>query len=154
MRNRQEIPWTFDARDIPQGWVRLASFGGGGGGRQHSRKYNVIHRAIRIGEIKEDEVIKIKMTASDPRGPIYVDPKAVDRVMAHADSVVEDGLKEPGKRQGSSHTEAAAIALCEINNTLSLAYGLLERLTQAVEAMATQPAQESGSWRGVNGESL
>ena len=53
----------------------------------------------------------------------------------------------------TSQIEAAVIALCEINNGITLMQATLERLTAAVENIATQPkAEPVGTWRDMNGE--
>jgi hypothetical protein len=162
MSSKHEIPWTFDARDIPQGWVRLASLGGGGGGRKQSQKYNMVHAAIGRGDITSEECIKIKMTPNDPRGPIYVSPQAIDRVVSEAQAAVDSLMnhRQPiHKRAGNllidRQIEAAATALCEMNTGVTLMRATLERLTAAVESIATQPKGETaGSWRDMNGETL
>jgi len=58
-------------------------------------------------------------------------------------------------RTDDGRIHAAVIALCEINNGITLMQATLERLTAAVESIATQPkAEPAGTWRDMNGESL
>lgn len=160
MSGKLEIPWTFDARDIPHGWVRLASLGGGGGGRKQSRKYNIVHGAIGRGEITGEEVIKIKMTPADPRGPIYVDPKAIERVVSQAALAHEAALNARRTTAkdvaGDRHAESVCESLADIATTLAEIRSLLERVALAGESIATQPkscdAAENGTWRDMNGE--
>jgi uncharacterized membrane protein len=42
----------------------------------------------------------------------------------------------------AGQNEAAVVALCEIINGISLMHATLERLTAAVESIATQPKRE------------
>lgn len=58
----------------------------------------------------------------------------------HLDKQAADAASDkPQATIVSDHTEAAVIALCEINNGITLMQATLERLTAAVELIATQP---------------
>jgi hypothetical protein len=79
----------------------------------------------------------------DDDGPIYVCESDAIKWLAtyqHADA---ESSNPQAKRLAAEHSdgqfEAAVIALCEINNGITLMHGLLERLACAVEAIATQP---------------
>lgn len=53
------------------------------------------------------------------------------------------------------HAESVCESLSSIDTTLDEIYRVLERLTNAVEGIATQPkAEAAGTWRDMNGESL
>ena len=108
--------------------------------------------------------VKLMRSADDRTGPVWVDAEAAKRVL--------EGTSSQSRRQASlqfrvngapaEQYEAAVVALCEINNGITLMQVTLERLTTAVESIATQPKtphQESmatiggnGSWRDMNGE--
>ncbi len=85
--------------------------------------------------------VKLMRSTEDRTGPVWVDAEAAREVLA--------GDKQKPKKAPTDHlmpagqNEAAVIALCEINNGISLLCETLERLTAAVESIATQPREFS-----------
>jgi len=84
------------------------------------------------------EAVKLMRSTDDRTGPVWVDAEAARRVLEPEKPVTsKKGTSDPA--WADSRTEAAVIALCEINNGISLMQATLERLTAAVESIATQP---------------
>jgi len=82
------------------------------------------------------EAVKLMRSTDDRTGPVWVDAEAARRVL----SGEPDAARKPASvGLSASQLEAAVIALCEINNGITLMQATLERLTSAVESIATQP---------------
>ena len=96
--------------------------------------------------------VKLMRSTEDRTGPVWVDAEAAREVLAGDKTRAK---KVSTDQMSAGQNEAAVVALCEINNGISLIHATLERLTAAVESIATQPKAElSGTWRDMNGESL
>lgn len=144
---KMRIRWTLEAREIPTDWVRLTSFGYDKAAKKPSDDYKTIYSCIQQGLISPDDCIKFRLTPTDDRGPIYVKPSAAADALAKysaAFSARRDGVK-PAKPEpevvgiDKRHAESVCESLGSIDTTLDEIYRVLERLTAAVENMATQP---------------
>jgi hypothetical protein len=80
--------------------------------------------------------VKLMRSTEDRTGPVWVDAKAAREVLAGEKARTKKACTD---EMSAGQNEAAVIALCEINNGLSLIHATLERLTSAVESIATQP---------------
>lgn len=140
---------TSKKSDIPAHYVAMSSYGCHKGNTEQkaSEEYKAIYRAWsdeRIGGIK------FMNSVHDKRGQIFVDPSDAGRVIAEStkpkskpvvfaktgdQTSLETGLLSVF----ASEFRTAVLALCEINNGISLIESTLERLTAAVESIATQP---------------
>jgi hypothetical protein len=145
-----------DIRDIPSDAVPLVSYGGRKVGKGGSWEYENLHRLCKAGELRHWKFTRGRT------GQLFVMPDQATQAL--------DALKDRKSRTDGPacsltdslasaathrHVEAAVVALCEINNGITLMQATLERLTAAVESIATQPKLEpAGSWRDMNGESL
>jgi hypothetical protein len=137
--------------DLPSGWVPLAHFDSRERGKSdgHSADYKLLVSAVRDGELRG---------LQDPKSRRYYVPQdAANRLLigkaTQAADKPADESKQARATASSSQIEAAVIALCEINNGITLMQATLERLTTAVENIATQPkAEPVGTWRDMNGE--
>ena len=148
---RKELRSTQDVRDIPKGWVRLSSFG-----PKSDVRYSAVYAALHNGCIADSECIKFQLTDSDPRGPIYVCPTAANRAIKAAAEPIAKAKPAPvATGIDKRHAESVCESLASIDSTLDEIYRVLERLTTAVESVATQPRGEpAGTWRDINGEAL
>lgn len=127
---------------IPPGFVPLANWDSRN--RRHNDGHSVEWKTLSDA-VKNGEIPGFKLS----NGRWYVHERVSNEYLANSTA-----KPEVPTRVGS-RDEAAVIALCEINNGISLMHATLERLTAAVEAMATQPKAETvGTWRDMNGESL
>ena len=148
------IRWTLEAREIPTDWVRLTSFGYDKAAKRPSDDYKTIYSCIQQGLISPDDCIKFRLTPTDDRGPIYVKPSAAADALAKysaAFAARRDGVK-PTKPErelcgiDKRHAEIACESLASMKSTMDEIYLVLERLTAAVESIATHPktAQPDG----------
>lgn len=131
--------------DVPEGYVPLASF-------DHTTR---LHRALSKAHA-EGRVRAVKLVRHEgdiKTGAVWVHEGDAAVIRAAYDGTGAAASKADQQAATPSQIEAAVVAMCEISNTLVLVYGLLERLTQAVEKLQATPA-EAGSWRDMNGESL
>ena len=95
--------------------------------------------------------VKLMRSTEDRTGPVWVDAEAAREVLAGDKARTK---KVSAYQMSAGHNEAAIVALCEINNGISLIHATLERLTAAVESIATQPKADAvANWRDMNGES-
>lgn len=160
---------TSKKSDIPSHYIAISSYGchKGNTDKKASEEYKSLYRAWcdeRIGGIK------FMHTVHDKRGQIFVDPSDADRVISEsarpktkpvtsAQAGSERSLQFRANGVTAGQVEAAVVALCEINNGITLMHATLERLATAVESMATQPlageqevmASASGSTFSSNG---
>ena len=83
--------------------------------------------------------VKLMRSTEDRTGPVWVDAEAAREVLAGDKTRTK---KVSAYQMSAGQNEAAVIALCEINNGISLIHATLERLTAAVESIATQPKRE------------
>lgn len=83
--------------------------------------------------------VKLMRSTEDRTGPVWVDAEAAREVLAGDKTRTK---KASADQMSAGQNEAAVIALCEINNGISLIHATLERLTAAVESIATQPKRD------------
>ena len=145
-----------DESQVPAGFKRIASLADS---LTDQKKLSDAHTDGLIA------AVKLMRSTEDRTGPVWVDADAARRVL---DGSERQQVRKPAipSVASSSQIEAAVIALCEINNGITLMHGVLERLTAAVESIATQPhpAEQAlrqeimatiggdGTWRDMNGE--
>lgn len=120
---------------IPDGFLPLAKWDHRKRGNNdgHSTEWKALGDAVKGGEVPgfrlsngrwyvhEDQANEFLARTSEPQKPAKPQHKPSPAGLSPA------------------HAEAAVIALCEINNGISLMQSTLERLTAAVELIATQP---------------
>lgn len=136
-----------DESQVPAGFKRISSLA------------DSLTDQKKLSDAHTDGIIaavKLMRSTEDRTGPVWVDAEAARRVL---DACDRQPIRNPSAGQGpsSSQIEAAVIALCEINNGITLMQATLERLTAAVESMATQPKARfedatEASWNGINGD--
>jgi len=108
----------------------------------HSVAWKTLSDALKAGEIPGFKL---------SNGRWYVHAAKANEFLAKSKATPV----ETPVRTDDGRIHAAVIALCEINNGITLMQATLERLTAAVESIATQPkAEPAGTWRDMNGESL
>jgi hypothetical protein len=108
--------------------------------------------------------VKLMRSTEDRTGPVWVDANAAALVLhgTNARHACKPGAKI-GSAAADNCSEAAVIALCEINNGITLMQATLERLAAAVEKVAQHPLARledvaivedatEGAWRDMNGE--
>lgn len=148
---------TSKRSDIPTGYIAISSFGchKGNTDRKASEEYKALYQAWCDERISG---IKLMKSVHDKRGQIFVDPLAAERVITEC-------RKPPAKQKAVAACVVDAVdrrpaegvcqTLSSMDTTLDEIYRVLERLTAAVEGIATQPKEEAaGAWRDMNGESL
>jgi hypothetical protein len=97
------------------------------------------------------EAVKLMRSTDDRTGPVWVDADAARKVLANDKPSTRPAAVD--SHASDRRLEGAVVALCEINNGISFMQATLERLTAAVESIATQPkADPAGTWRDMNGE--
>jgi hypothetical protein len=131
---------VLDARGLPDGLVVVCEEYGPAPSRKHnaSWEYRAIDAAWKSGHI---EMWKCARYPGDRNGVKYVFPADAERAFDTARNAQASRLsaKAAPSAASASQYEAAVIALCEINNGITLMQATLERLTAAVELIATQP---------------
>lgn len=127
--------------DLPSGWVPLSHFDSRDRGKSdgHSAEYKLLVAAVRDGELRG---------LQDPKSRRYYVPQD------EANRLLIGKASQAAEKPSAKACElAAADSLASIDTTLDEIYRVLERLTTAVENIATQPkAEPVGSWRDMNGE--
>lgn len=136
---------------IPPGFVPLANWDS-----RHRRNNDghTVEWKLLSDAVKDGEIPGFKLS----NGRWYVHERASNEHLTKAAARPESPRQHTGKADpawGDSRLEAAVVAMCEINNGISLMHATLERLVAAVESIATQPKAEAvGSWRDMSGESV
>lgn len=133
---------------IPDGFSPLADWDFRERQKQdgHSADWKSLSEAAKAGEIPAFKLSNGRWYVHKQKAAAYL---AASREPAMSATATRKSAADHGL------TEAAVVALCEINNGITLMQATLERLTAAVESIATNPRTESvGSWRDMNGESL
>lgn len=126
---------TQDVREIPPHCVPLSSFGGRRNKRGGSWEYETLHSLCKRREIKHWKFERGRT------GQLFVEPDTARTMldaMRHQRGEVTQATT-PRVQVGIAQVEAAVVAMCEINNGITLMQATLERLTLAVESIATQP---------------
>lgn len=108
---------------------------------EHSRDRERLKRAIADGKL--GDVYRRVRSNGDTNGPVYVnEARALAYLRDYDESRSRAGSQKKGKagcNVDALQVEDAITALCEINNGITLMQATLERLTVAVESIATQP---------------
>ena len=151
---RQSV--TSRKSDIPGHFIAISSFGchKGNTDKKASEEYKALYHAWCDERISG---IKLMKSVHDKRGQIFVDPADAERVIAQfcQPKPIQKPLLTVGPRRESDAATDACELLGSMGATLDEIFLVLERLTAAVESIATQPKTEpAGTWRGVNGECL
>jgi len=137
-----------------QGYVPLAEFD------DRSRRSNDAHspsyKALKKAIDKGDKTIPSAQIPATKYGRFWVHKSSAERFLSEAEAAISEAVhrsesagdatssvacREHGERRDVSpaQLEAAVVALCEINNGISLVLATLERLTSAVESITKQP---------------
>ena len=119
---------------IPDGFVPLADWDHRNRANNdgHSAEWKTLGDAARAGELPAFKL---------SNGRWYVHREKAVALLADSFATAPMPVTNTPAAAGidKRHVEAAVVALCEINNGISLMHVTLERLTAAVESIATQP---------------
>lgn len=135
---------------IPDGFAPLADWDFRERQKQdgHSAEWKTLSDAAKAGKIPAFKL---------SNGRWYVHRSQAAKLLAEAfDSAADVSVdKASNGCLDGRRIESAITAMCEISNGLTLMHEVLERLTAAVEQIATQPRSEPArTWPDMNGESL
>ena len=133
---------VFDVSHIPSDYVPIADLHS-----NNKRHHNAMVHACAANRMRR---IRFRRSASDSMGFIYVHKEDAAAIIADSDASLEarkstrtcdESSKETVscKAVDAQQAQAAVTALCRIDNGISLMLETLERLTTAVESIATQP---------------
>jgi hypothetical protein len=111
---------TSKKSDIPSNYVALSSYGCDGKHRQATPAYRRLHAAWHSGELGG---VKFMSTPTDFRGQIWIDPQEASAILSAS------GLPASKEKSGKP---ADIAATCRVASAL-------ERIADALEAIATQP---------------
>ncbi len=121
----------FSEADVPAGYEPI-------GGLNNTNKplHSFVLRACEKGSVRRYRVRQ----GQRGYGKYFIHSEDLARVTKEWESLPQHTPeRDQFTASGDSRTEAAVVALCEINNGISLVLATLERLTSAVESIATQP---------------
>jgi hypothetical protein len=136
-------------KDIPDGWVRVADYderenkSEGGPGGAYAKILAAIKQEPSPIRAYKDGKFWIAMQCD------------VDDFLQSLKTRSETPTVHAATQDAACHSQldAACKSLASIDTTLDEIYRVLERLTTAVENIATQPkAEPVGTWRDMNGE--
>jgi hypothetical protein len=134
--NKYKLSRVWDEAAIPAGWVQNFK----NNPRSHRFSHFVV-RAVDAGKVRC--VCYGGATKTCAGGKYFIHPEDMKLLEQEWDERECEMSDEPASEQnagiGSDRLEAAVVALCEINNGITLMQATLERLTTAVESIATQP---------------
>lgn len=136
-----------DESQVPAGWKRISALADS---ITEQKKLSDAHTEGVI------EAVKLMRSIEDKTGPVWVDPNDARKVLAADKPAVRHGVAD--SHAADRRLEGAVIALCEINNGITMMQATLERLTAAVESIATQPKDRcedatEASWNCIDGQS-
>lgn len=144
-----EITQSVTSRpsDIPAGYIAISTFGchKGNTDKEASPEYKALYQAWRDERISG---IKLMKSVHDKRGQIFVAPGDADRVIAECRQPRPKPKTAATAVVGSvdkRYAESVCESLASIDSTLDEIYRVLERLTAAVENIATQPKAKTDS---------
>ena len=138
---------VFDVSHIPPDYEPMAGYH-----QSSKRHHNALVHACEHNRIRR---IRYRRSSGDSIGLLYVHRDDAAAILAESD--VHFAERQSHKTCGGAATsrsstvvdvlssatnsqiELAVVALCEINNGITLMQATLERLAQAVESIATQP---------------
>ena len=132
---------TKDVRDIPAHYVALASYEPHGHGKKGGQWYQRLYKAWAAKQLGG-----IRVILGGKRAQIFVDPAEVESLIERWSQLEQQAPvthSQQPRLVGDRQIESAILALCEINNGITLMQATLERLTQAVESIVTQPAAKA-----------
>ena len=133
-----------DKADLPAGYVPLGTLATDSGS---TPLYGYVQRAYERGEWTR--------SLFRCRGKRFIHRDDLERLTAEFNSRQAAESVEPREEEGGTQEyQSACHSLTSIDKTLNEICRVMERLTTAVESIATQPKESDaeGSWRGVNGE--
>lgn len=131
-----------DESQVPAGFKRISSLADS---LTDQKKLSDAHTDGLI------EAVKLMRSTDDRTGPVWVDAQAAAHVL-RGSATLQAG--KPAKAVDSAWGESACLSLADMGSTMVEIRCVLERLTAAVESIATQPkAEPVGTWRDMNGES-
>lgn len=137
---------------IPQGFVPLANWDikHRGNNSGHSIEWKSLGDAVKAGKVPGMKI------GGSGRWWVH-EASAIEFLAKEQEPKPPRGIVVAGKPK-PDHVEAAIVAICRIENSISLLQMTLERFTAAVENIAMQPTapqhEPAGSWRDMNGEAL
>lgn len=134
--------------DIPSGFVRISQYDTRGPGQHRQSPGGIYAKLLRGCEAQ-------KIRAYKDKGTWIANEADVQSWLARLEQ--RETPRRKAKRTAESLDASVAAAACEslasVGTTLDEIYRVLERLTAAVESIATQPKPEpAGTWRDMNGE--
>ena len=121
---------VFDASHIPGDYVALKDYH-----QNCKRHHNALTKACAANKIRR---IRFRRSASDKYGFLYVHQADAAAIVADSDAKFSE-RDEAGDSHGQCDMVPAAETLASIEVTLDNLCVLLERMTIAVESIATQP---------------
>ena len=139
MSNKVTQSVTSRKSDVPSNYIPISSFGchNSHTDTKASEEYKALYAAWCEERISG---IKLMSNVHNKRGQIFVDPADADRVInEHLQPQPKRAKKPADAGIDKSHAENVCRSLASIDTTLDEIYRVLERLTAAVESIATQP---------------
>ena len=134
---RYKIPETLDIRDVPSHYIPISQFGCHNSGKPATLEYRSVRHAIDSGLVKS--TIKFKRSDADNRGQIFVDP-------ADIKVLLDEARRKSDERLGVAvhdidHAGCGGSRTLEtISATSTRIASAVERIAEALEMLATQPA--------------
>jgi hypothetical protein len=149
---KYETQYIRDEREVPDGYMALVEFD------SQSLDHKRLSGAHAKGLIR---AVKMMRSPRDHRsGKVWVHHQDAKAFLAAYDTQRAGHKPEPTAEAAVAagidkrHAEIACESLASMKSTMDEIYLVLERLTAAVESIATQPkAEPVGTWRDMNGES-
>ena len=146
-RKEPTVSVVHDKEHVPPGYVPLGTLATDSGS---TPLYGYVQRAFERGEWARS-LFKC-------RGKRFIHRDDLERLTAEFNARQTSDSVDVAKDDGGidkRHAESACELLAYIGSTLVEVRCVMERLTAAVESIATQPkAEPAGAWRDMNGESL
>jgi len=141
MKERHQTRYVQDKSQVPIGYVAMREFGVDGA------DYKAVARAQKNGLVRAVKLVRHEGDLKN--GFVWVHKGDADTYLSSLvlpdshEQLAEEQCVTPSQTASlDSKAEAAVIALCEISNGVTLMYDVLDRLTKAVESIATQPQTE------------
>lgn len=137
-----------DESQVPAGFKRICEI------TQSLTEQKQLSDAHTDGRI---EAVKLMRSTTERGGPVWVDSDGARRVLSGDDHRHQIGHANKTQPAGALPTcvqiESVCESLADLAQSAAAIERLLERLTAAVENIATQPkAEPVGTWRDMNGE--
>lgn len=142
---------------IPKGFSPLADWDHRHRGNNdgHSLEWKTLSDAVKAGKIPGFKLSNGRWYVHDQKANDFL-AKASEPASDPVANVARKGSADPAL--ADSRIESAVVALCRIDNGISLVYATLERMTSAIESLVTHPRFEQYEQQlrreiGVNCES-